>query len=88
MADKKGLTYKAAQIRCSDFAQQKILLLAKQLHNKYPKEHALIGLKIPSSRMAIDYLLYLAARNSNFRISKLTPENNIYLRLDISRAED
>ena len=70
-----------AQTRCSLKAAIEIRSIAEQLFEMYESKHKDIGINRPSNKVAVDYLLVCAAMNGEAEVGKLTPENNLYLKM-------
>lgn len=76
------------QVRATPEAALRILEIAQQLFRQYPAEHKAIGLLKPSSRVAIDYLLVLANQAGGKIKGDLTPENNLWLRIETTEIKE
>jgi hypothetical protein len=70
-----------AQTRCSIKAAIEIKSIAEQLFKMFETAHRDIGINRPSNKVAVDYLLACAAINGYVEVGKLTPENNLYLKI-------
>jgi hypothetical protein len=70
-----------AQTRCTRAAMIEIYSIAKQLFDEYEDEIKELGINRPSNKIAIDYLLVCAAMNGQIKVGKLTPANNLYLKI-------
>lgn len=67
-----------ALTRCTKHALTEVNALSKQLFRAYQIEHAMLGITRPSSKVAIDALLYWAAMAGELNGKQITDENNIY----------
>ena len=70
---------KNTQIRVTTASAAMLRKLAKNLYDTHTKGHEAKGLKTPSSRVAIDYLIYEASRAGVGSFPELTEENNLYM---------
>ena len=64
--------------RCTQHAQQEITSLSKRLYTMYTREHNQLGIKRPSSRVAVDALLYWATMAGKLHGREIRDNNNIY----------
>lgn len=85
---KKSKNQPGTQTRCSVHAQQEIKALSERLYRGYRKQHLALGFKRPSSRVAVDALLYWAALNGVLNGKQITDENNIFSAIITLSAEE
>ena len=69
------------QTRCTTYAQKEIKALSERLFKKYGKEHAKLGIKTASSKVAVDALLYWSASAGMLNGKSLNDKNNIFINL-------
>ena len=67
------------QIRITVRSAELLRRLSRDLYKDYQKEHEKHGLRSPSSRVAIDYLIYEAAKAGIGSWPELNEENNLYM---------
>lgn len=65
-------------LRCTKHAHQEIQEMAARLFLKHMAVHKAIGLNKPSSRVAVDALLYFGAMNGEVDGNAINEENNLY----------
>ena len=70
---------KNTQIRVTEKSAAMLRKLSKDLYNRYEDEHMRHGLKTPSSRLAIDWLIYEACKAGIGAWPELNEENNIFM---------
>ena len=70
---------KNTQIRVTEVSAAMLRKLSRTLYTKYEREHTEHGLKTPSSRLAIDYLIYEASKAGIGKWPTLTEKNNLYM---------
>lgn len=69
------------QTRCSTFAQKEIKALSERLFKKYGEEHAALGIKTASSKVAVDALLYWSALCGQLNGKTLDDKNNLFIEI-------
>ena len=69
------------QTRCSTFAQKEIKALSERLFKKYGEEHAALGIKTASSKVAVDALLYWSASCGQLNGKTLDDKNNLFIEI-------
>jgi len=69
------------QTRCTEYAQKEIKALSERLFKKYGEEHAKLGIKTASSKVAVDALLYWSASAGMLNGKPLHDKNNIFINL-------
>lgn len=74
-------------LRCTLHAHQEIQEMATRLFLKYMLEHKAIGLNKPSSKVAVDALLYFGALGGEVNGNEINEENNLYCMIK-TLAED
>ena len=70
---------KNTQIRVTIASAAMLRNLARRMYDEHEFECSRAGLKTPSSRLAIDYLIYEASRAGVGSFPELTEENNLYM---------
>ena len=84
-ATKRG---KNTQIRATEKSAAMLRKLSKDLYNRYEDEHMRHGLKTPSSRLAIDWLIYEAAKAGIGAWPELTEKNNLFMMITADDKEE
>ena len=84
-ATKRG---KNTQIRVTEVSAAMLRKLSRELYTRYEKEHTAHGLKTPSSRLTIDYLIYMACRSGIGKWPVLTEENNLFMMIYNNNKEE
>jgi len=79
---------KNTQIRVTTASAAMLRKLAKRMYDEHEFECSRAGLKTPSSRLAIDYLIYEAAKAGIGAWPKLTEENNLYMMIMAGYEEE
>ena len=79
---------KNTQIRVTEVSATMLRRLSRDLFKRYEKEHIEHGLKTPSSRLAIDYLIYEAAKAGIGSWPKLDEEHNLYMMITAYNKEE
>lgn len=69
------------QTRATVHAQKEIKALSERLFREYEKEHRALGINKPSSKVAVDALLYWGASAGMLNGKPLTNKNNIFINL-------
>ena len=69
---------KTTGVRCTGHAATEVKALAARLMKAYPDEHKKLGIHRPSSRVAIDALLYWATVAGELNGKTITDKNNIF----------
>lgn len=67
------------QTRCTAYAQKEIKALSERLFKKYGKEHAALGIKTASSKVAVDALLYWSASAGMLNGKPITENKNLFI---------
>ena len=67
------------QTRCTEYAQKEIKALSERLFKKYGEEHAALGIKTASSKVAVDALLYWSAEAGQLNGKPMHDGNNLYV---------
>ena len=67
------------QTRCTVYAQKEIKALSERLFKKYSKEHAALGFKTASSKVAVDALLYWSASAGMLNGKPVTENKNLFI---------
>jgi len=81
-AKKKGSKKKHTkntQMRVSKASLPAISAIAKQLFKIYTTQHKKLNIRVPSNRVAIDYMLVTASEKGQLNVPKLDEKNNLYL---------
>ena len=79
---------KNTQIRATEKSAAMLRKLSKDLYSQYEDEHTRHGLKTPSSRVAIDYLIYEASKAGIGTWPELTEKNNLWMMICNSNKEE
>ena len=79
---------KNTQIRATEKSAAMIRKLSKDLYDKYEDEHIRHGLKTPSSRLAIDWLIYEACKAGIGAWPELTEKNNLFMLITADNKEE
>ena len=79
---------KNTQIRVTEVSATMLRRLSRDLFKRYEEEHVKHGLKTPSSRLAIDYLIYEAAKAGIGSWPKLDEEHNLYMMITADNKEE
>jgi hypothetical protein len=79
---------KNTQIRVTTASAAMLRKLAKTLYETHTKAHEEKGLKTPSSRLAIDYLIYEGSMAGVGSFPTLTEENNLYMMIMAGYEEE
>ena len=79
---------KNTQIRVTTASAGMVQKLAKELFKGEQEAHVKMGLSKPSSRLAIDYMIYMCARNGIGSWPELTEKNNLYMLLIYNSKEE
>ena len=70
---------KNTQVRITSVSAGMIQRLSKQLFKQYEAAHVRMGLNKPSSRLAIDYMIYQVSKAGIGAWTELTEKNNLYM---------
>ena len=76
------------QIRVTEVSADMIRRLSRDLFERYETEHIEHGLKTPSSRLAVDYLIYEAAKAGIGSWPKLDEEHNLWMMITADTKEE
>lgn len=87
VATKKKSKPLVTQTRCTAYAQQEIKALSERLFRKYNDEHHLIQIHTPSSKVAVDALLYWSASCGQLNGKTLDYKNNLFIEILGLRGE-
>ena len=79
VATKKKNKPLVTQTRCTEYAQKEIKALSERLFKKYGKEHAKLGIKTASSKVAVDALLYWSASAGMLNGKPITENKNLFI---------
>ena len=79
---------KNTQIRVTEASAAMLRKLSKELYARYEREHDANGLKNPSSRLAVDYLIYESCKAGIGAWPKLTEENNLFMMITADNKEE
>ena len=78
---------KNTQIRVTEVSAAMLRKLSRTLYTKYEREHMEHGLKTPSSRLAVDYLIYESCKAGIGTWPKLTEDNNLFMMITADDKE-
>ena len=78
----------AAGVKLSAPGAAAVLKLAKKLFTEYPKQHREIGIRRPSSRVAVDYLLMQAKLNGDKCMEGIDIGKNLFHSMGINTQEE
>lgn len=67
------------QTRCTVYAQREVKALSERLFKKYKSEHAALGFKTASSKVAVDALLYWSASAGMLNGKPITENKNLFV---------
>lgn len=84
---KKSKKALVTQTRCTQHAQREIKALSERLFKGYEKEHRAIGINKPSSKVAVDALLYWSASAGMLNGKPMTDKNNIFINILVEAGE-
>lgn len=79
VATKKKNKPLVTQTRCTAHAQKEIKTLSERLFKEYGKEHAALGIKTASSKVAVDALLYWSASAGMLNGKPITENKNLFI---------
>ena len=79
---------KNTQIRATEKSAAMLRKLSKDLYSQYEDEHTRHGLKTPSSRLAIDWLIYEACKAGIGAWPELTEKNNLFMMITTDDKEE
>lgn len=79
---------KNTQIRVTEISAGMMRKQARTLFNKFEAEHAGHGLRSPSSRLAIDWMIYELSRAGVGEWPELTEKNNLYMMITAKAEEE
>ena len=78
---------KNTQIRVTEVSAAMLRKLSRTLYTQYEREHTEHGLKTPSSRLAVDYLIYESCKAGIGAWPKLTEKNNLFMMITADNKE-
>ena len=84
-ATKRG---RNTQIRATEVSAKMLRKLAKELFEGEQEAHEKHNLKTPSSRVAIDYLIYEASKAGIGTWPELTEKNNLWMMITADIKEE
>lgn len=84
---KKSKKELVTQTRCTKHAQKEIKALSERLFKGYEKEHRAAGINKPSSKVAIDALLYWSASAGMLNGKPITDKDNIFINILVEAGE-
>ena len=79
---------KNTQIRVVTTSAKMIAKEARRLYSIYTEEHLRHGLKQPSSRVAIDWMIYELSRAGVGKWPELNEKNNLYMMITADAEEE
>ena len=79
---------KNTQIRVTEVSAKMLRKLAKTLYEGEQEAHEKRNLKTPSSRVAIDYLIYEASKAGIGTWPELTEKNNLWMMITADIKEE
>ena len=79
VAKKKSKVAGITQTRCTRYAQKEIKALSERLFRKYETEHRALGINKPSSKVAVDALLYWSASAGMLDGKPITDNKNLFI---------
>ena len=82
MKAKKKISLDGTQVRSSVSSAKVIRQIAKELFNNHKEEHQAIKLNMPSSRVAIDFMIIATSIQASVKVPMQSPENNLWLRIN------
>jgi len=88
MIEKDQKTCKNTQTRITTVSAAMLRKLARELYTGEQEAHERHGLKTPSSRVAIDYLIYEASKAGIGSWPTLTEKNNLWMMITADAKEE
>jgi len=82
MKTEKRISLDGTQVRSSVSSAKVIRQIAKDLFNRYKEEHQAIKINMPSSRVAIDFMIVATSIQASVNVPMQSPENNLWLRIN------
>ena len=79
---------KNTQVRVVTTSAKMIAKEARRLYSKYSEAHLKHGLKQPSSRVAIDWMIYELSRAGVGEWPELTEKNNLFMLITADIKEE
>lgn len=69
-------------------AAQNLKVIAREIFNDYEEEHKKLQIRVPSSRVAIDYLIAMARYNGTEYMEKVKTDKNLWLAIGKPMQEE
>ena len=82
MKAEKKISLDGTQVRTSTSSAKIIRQIARELFKEYKEEHQAIKLNMPSSRVAIDFMIIATSIQASVKVPMQSPENNLWLRIN------